>query len=86
VTVILTAHDLGDVEKLCERVMMIDHGKLLFDGAPGELVRRFGGERELVVDLAEDYASVEIDGARVATGTIDACSIASRADRSARRS
>ncbi len=46
--------------------MMIDHGKLLFDGSPGELVRRFGGERELVVDFAEDYASVEIDGARVA--------------------
>jgi ABC-2 type transport system ATP-binding protein len=66
VTVILTTHDLGDVEKLCERVMMIDRGKLLFDGAPGELVLRFGGERELVVDFAEDYASVEIDGARVA--------------------
>lgn len=66
VTVILTTHDLGDVEKLCQRVMMIDHGQLLFDGAPGELVRRFGGERELVVDFAEDYANVEIDGARVA--------------------
>jgi ABC-2 type transport system ATP-binding protein len=66
VTVILTTHDLGDVEKLCERVLMIDHGKLLFDGAPGELVKRFGGERELVVDFAEDYANVEIDGARVA--------------------
>lgn len=66
VTVILTTHDLGDVEKLCERVLMIDHGKLLFDGAPGDLVKRFGGERELVVDFAEDYASVEIDGARVA--------------------
>ncbi len=67
VTVILTTHDLGDVEKLCERVMMIDHGKLLFDGSPGELVRRFGGERELVVDFAEDYANVEIDGAQVAS-------------------
>ena len=69
VTVILTTHDLGDVEKLCERVMMIDHGKLLFDGSPGELVRRFGGERELVVDFAEDYANVEIDGARAADRT-----------------
>jgi ABC-2 type transport system ATP-binding protein len=66
VTVILTTHDLGDVEKLCERVMMIDRGKLLFDGSPGELVQRFGGERELVVDFAEDYANVEIDGARIA--------------------
>jgi ABC-2 type transport system ATP-binding protein len=54
------------VEKLCERVMMIDHGKLLFDGSPGDLVKRFGGERELVVDFAENYTSVEIDGARIA--------------------
>jgi ABC-2 type transport system ATP-binding protein len=66
VTVILTTHDLGDVEKLCGRVLMIDHGKLLFDGAPGELVQRFGGERELVVDFAQDYDAVSVDGARIA--------------------
>ncbi len=65
VTVILTTHDLGDVEKLCERVMMIDRGRLLFDGAPGELVKRFGGERELVVDFAEDYDDVAVAGARI---------------------
>jgi ABC-2 type transport system ATP-binding protein len=64
-TVILTTHDLSDVEKLCERVMMIDHGRLLFDGQLEELRRRFGGERELVVDFAEDYADVSIDGAQV---------------------
>ncbi len=64
-TVILTTHDLSDVEKLCERVMIIDHGKLLFDGQLEELRRRFGGERELVVDFAEDYAEVPMDGARI---------------------
>jgi ABC-2 type transport system ATP-binding protein len=65
VTVILTTHDLVDVQKLCERVLMIDRGKLLFDGAPGDLVKRFGGERQLVVDFAEDYADVSVDGARL---------------------
>ncbi len=65
VTVILTTHDLGDVEKLCERVMMIDHGKLLYDGTLAELRARFGGERELVVYLAEDYGDVTIEGAQV---------------------
>jgi ABC-2 type transport system ATP-binding protein len=65
VTVILTTHDLVDVQKLCERVLMIDRGKLLFDGAPGDLVVRFGGERQLVVDFAEDYADVSVDGARL---------------------
>jgi len=65
VTVILTTHDLGDVEKLCERVMMIDHGRLLFDGLLATLRRRFGGERELVVDLADDYDGVTVEGAKV---------------------
>ena len=65
-TIILTTHDLSDVEKLCERVMMIDHGRLLFDGKLGELLRRFGGERELVVDMAEDYPEVPVAGAQVA--------------------
>jgi len=64
-TVILTTHDLSDMEKLCERVMMIDHGRLLFDGRLEELRQRFGGERELVVDFAEDYPDVSVEGARV---------------------
>jgi ABC-2 type transport system ATP-binding protein len=65
-TVILTTHDLADVARLCERVMMIDRGKLLFDGRLSELIARFGGERELVVDFAEEYVDVAIDGARMA--------------------
>ena len=65
-TVILTTHDLSDVEKLCERVLMIDHGRLLFDGPLADLRQRFGGERELLVDLAEDYADVSLEGAHVA--------------------
>lgn len=65
VTVILTTHDLLDVEKLCDRVMMIDHGKLLFDGALAELQRRFGGERELEVDFAEPVDDASAPGARL---------------------
>ena len=64
-TVLLTTHDLSDVEKLCNRVMIIDHGHLLFDGALQRLQERFGGKRELVVDLAEAYPDVTVDGAAV---------------------
>lgn len=64
-TIILTTHDLSDVEKLCERVMIIDKGKLLFDGQLDELRRRFGGQRRLTVDFAEDYARVDVEDARV---------------------
>ncbi len=64
-TVLLTTHDLSDVEKLCERVLIIDHGRLLFDGRLNVLLERFGGPRELVVDMAEAYDDVRVDGAEV---------------------
>ncbi len=63
VTVILTTHDLGDVEKLCERVIMIDHGRLVFDGALAELRARFGRGRILVVDFEAMPAAVSLPGA-----------------------
>ncbi|MEZ4674015.1 MAG: ATP-binding cassette domain-containing protein [Caldilineaceae bacterium] len=64
-TVLLTTHDLSDVEKLCQRVMIIDHGHLLYDGKLATLQDRFGGKRELVVDLAEHYEDVAVAGAEV---------------------
>ncbi|MBW3623303.1 MAG: ATP-binding cassette domain-containing protein [Armatimonadetes bacterium] len=64
-TVILTTHDLSDVEKLCGRVIIIDHGKLLYDGGLPDLQRRFGGKRELVVDFAEEYQEIVVEGAEV---------------------
>jgi viologen exporter family transport system ATP-binding protein len=64
-TVILTTHDLSDVERLCERVLIIDRGRLLFDGALDALRDRFGGNRELVVDLAQVYETVDVEGAEI---------------------
>ena len=66
-TVLLTTHDLSDVEKLCERVMIIDHGQLLYDDTLGTLQRRFGGKRELLVDFAEEYADVGVQGAELSS-------------------
>jgi ABC-2 type transport system ATP-binding protein len=63
VTVILTTHDLGDVEKLCERVIMIDHGRLMFDGALAALRARFGRGRILVVDFETAPDAINLPGA-----------------------
>jgi ABC-2 type transport system ATP-binding protein len=64
-TVLLTTHDLSDVQKLCQRILIIDQGKLLFDGALDTLQNRFGGKWQLVVDFTEPYQSVEVAGAEV---------------------
>jgi ABC-2 type transport system ATP-binding protein len=64
-TVLLTTHDLSDVEKLCERVMVIDRGRLLYEGQLSALRDRFGGQRELLVEFAEAYTDVAVEGAQV---------------------
>jgi len=53
VTLLLTTHDLPDVERLCRRVVVIDRGRVLVDDDLATLRRRFAGNRTLVVDLAE---------------------------------
>ncbi len=50
-TVLLTSHYMADVEALAERVLVIHHGALLFDGALGTLVERFSSYKTLTVDL-----------------------------------
>ncbi|MFE4517340.1 ATP-binding cassette domain-containing protein [Kitasatospora sp. NPDC056783] len=65
-TVLLTTHDLTDIEQLCGRVMVIDHGRLVYDGGLDGLHATGRSERTLVVDLAEELAHpVEVPGARV---------------------
>jgi ABC-2 type transport system ATP-binding protein len=51
VTVMLTTHDLGDITRLCPRVVLIDQGQVRYDGALNTLRERFGRRRTLVVDL-----------------------------------
>jgi ABC-2 type transport system ATP-binding protein len=51
VTVLLTTHDMDDVETLCPRMLIIDHGRKLYDGTVVEIRERFGGERKLIAVL-----------------------------------
>lgn len=62
VTVLLTTHDLSDVERLCERVMILDHGRVLYDGTLGSLNHQFESHWSLVVTFAEDYEDVCLPG------------------------
>jgi ABC-2 type transport system ATP-binding protein len=64
-TVLLTTHDMSDVEQLCSRVLIIDHGTLLYDGTLAGIRDRLGTERVLVVDLAAEVRGpLRVAGAR----------------------
>jgi ABC-2 type transport system ATP-binding protein len=69
-TVMLTSHYMADVEALCKRVIVIHHGRVLFDGPLAGLVERFAAYRQIGVTLAEPadlgaYGEVmAVDGAK----------------------
>jgi len=60
-TVVLTTHDLEDVEQLCRRIVLIDHGRVLYDGPLAELMARYAAYRDLVITLATP-GDVAVDG------------------------
>jgi ABC-2 type transport system ATP-binding protein len=53
-TVLLTSHYMADVQALCKRVIVIHHGKLLYDGALEGLVERFSAQKTLVVTMSDN--------------------------------
>ncbi len=62
-TVVLTTHDLGDIEELCQRVLIIDNGVLIYDGSLETIKQRFGKYREITFETAAD-----LNGLNVPTG------------------
>ncbi len=62
ITVMLTTHDIGDIEDLCERVVVLDEGKKIYDGDLDSLVNRFTSRR-LVMDIRNgDSFQIEMEG------------------------
>jgi ABC-2 type transport system ATP-binding protein len=57
-TVILTTHDIGDIEELCSRIIIIDEGKKIYDGTLEHLKDAYGSKRKVVMEV-KDVAAVE---------------------------
>lgn len=69
ITVVLTTHDLGDIEELCQRVIIIDMGKVIYDGAIQTIRERFGKYRTMTLEIGADLNERDLDlpkGAEIA--------------------
>ncbi|MEN9562171.1 MAG: hypothetical protein RIR73_415 [Chloroflexota bacterium] len=65
-TVMLTTHDLGDIEELCQRVIIIDSGHVIYDGPIATIKKRFGKFREITFETVEDVTRLSLpDGAEI---------------------
>lgn len=67
-TIILTTHDLQDIEEICPRLIMVDEGRLLFDGTLPALRKSFGARRRLTLEFSSDPGEVRLVGARPSGG------------------
>jgi ABC-2 type transport system ATP-binding protein len=70
-TVLLTSHYMADVQALCKRVIVIHHGRILFDGELTTLASRFGADKTIGVTLKEGAESVDFSPYGTILGTED---------------
>ncbi len=64
-TIILTTHDLADVERLCRRIILIDKGTIIYDGTVEHIKEQYGTHRTLVLTLTEPHANPVLEGAEI---------------------
>jgi ABC-2 type transport system ATP-binding protein len=57
-TVLLTTHDMTEVERLAERVVLINHGRLVLDGTLDEIRRRFGSTWQVRATLTDPQTAI----------------------------
>ena len=71
-TIILTTHDLADVERLCRRIVLIDTGTIIYDGPIERIKEQYGTHRTLSITLIEPHKHVDLPNAELISneGTI----------------
>ena len=65
VTVLLTTHDMSDIEKVCRRMMIIDHGRIIYDGLVAGIKEQLAPHRTLVVDFTDEVGEIAFAGAEL---------------------
>jgi len=60
-TILLTTHDMEDIDYLCERIVILDDGKILFDGLRDDLKKYYGRDRVLEVEFRDAAPSINLD-------------------------
>jgi ABC-2 type transport system ATP-binding protein len=61
VTMLLTSHYMRDVEALCQRVLIINHGRLIYDGELAGITERFGRTKLIKLEFADTEAPIDLD-------------------------
>lgn len=64
-TILFTTHDMQDIEKVCDRLIIIDNGNIIFDNTIENIKKFYGKEKKLFIEFAEDYVIDPIENVTV---------------------
>jgi len=65
ITVLLTSHDTQDIERLCNRAIIINNGRIVYDGKISELNKRYLNNKIIDVKFKSQFKGIEIKGAKI---------------------
>ena len=64
-TIILTTHDLDDIQQLCDRIIIINHGQIVEDGSLQDLIKRISPYRQLILEFYDEVPEIKHEKAKV---------------------
>ena len=64
-TIILTTHDMNDIEALTNKIILIGRGQILYNGSFNSVRNKYGNSKEISVEFLKEYKNVELDGYEV---------------------
>lgn len=74
-TFIVTTHDMGDIEKLCERIVIINHGEIIYDGLISDIKQKYIQKKFVSAKLKEAGEPFKLEGCRVASQRKDSLDV-----------
>ncbi|WP_145046774.1 ATP-binding cassette domain-containing protein [Paenibacillus xylanexedens] len=62
VSIVLTTHDMKDIEEICHRMIVVNKGNMVYDGSVEQLRRTLGDQRQVIIDFREEPGAIDIPG------------------------
>lgn len=64
-TIILTTHDMNDIEALTNKIILIGHGQILYNGSFSSIKNKYGKTKTITVEFEKEYKKIELDGYQI---------------------
>lgn len=73
VTVILTTHDMSDIDALTNKIILIGKGQILYNGSFVDIKKKYGSEKTINVEFEKEYSKVDLEGYEIVSHDKNIC-------------